>query len=184
MNLHMKGLILALGAAAGLLAIGAPMTAQASTHPVVAAHGQAGARGSLAPAVRQLHRPGAVANVNSNGATSYIGNCTFVVGDHAESNRYASGEADIRCPAAETYHVHVYLDYEWNGKWYTATSYATNEYWPSGTYWDTWTAGVCSTSGAPENLYWQTAAEISFNNGPTYKWYYSVPNYWTIPACS
>ena len=174
---------LVLAAAAGLLALGAPIAAQASVQPKpqLAVRAPGGSLTSLA-----VHKagPGLISRVGSNGASHAIGNCTFVVGDHSEANRYASGEADIKCPATYTYQVHVYLDYEWDGSWYTAKSWAASQYWPyPGTYWDVWTPGVCSTSGQPENLYWQTAAEISFNSGPTYGFYYSVPNYYQIPAC-
>jgi hypothetical protein len=40
---------------------------------------------------------------------------------------------------------------------------------------------MCSTTGQWANYYWVTAAEISFNGGPWYYWYYSQPNWWSIP---
>jgi hypothetical protein len=163
--------LIALAAAAiGLLALAAPVAAQASVQPQ--------------PVAVRPAQPGPIGDVSSNGHKYYIGNCTLVVGDHWEANRYASGEADVKCPATYTYHVHVYLDYAWNGRWQTATSYAANVYWPyPNRYLDVWTRGVCSTSGQPETLYWVTAVSISFNSGPVYRWYYSVPNWYQIPGC-
>jgi hypothetical protein len=183
MGLHIKRLILGLGTAAGVLALSAPVAAQASTHPAPAVHGSTAMPVMGGQAATGTGNASKVMNVGSNGIPYTIGSCTFVVGDHREANYTASGEADIKCPAGENYRIKVYLDYSSNGQWKTATSNSASFYGAGGTYWDVWTAGMCSTTGQWANYYWVTAAEISFNGGPWYYWYYSQPNWWAIPPC-
>lgn len=183
MGLQTKRLILGLGTAVGILALSAPIAAQASSRSGLAAHDSAEVRASQSQTATGLSNAKNISNVGSNGIAYTIGSCTFVVGDHREANYEASGEADIKCPAGNNYRIKVYLDYVKNGSWVTATSNSASFYGSGGTYWDVWTAGQCASSGQPTDLYWDTAAEISFNGGPWYYWYDSQPNWWTIPGC-
>jgi hypothetical protein len=166
----MKRLILSLGATVGLLALGAPAAAHASTHLASAAHASQGEK---------------VPDVGSNGISYPIGGCTFVVGDYRTANAYASGEADIKCPTGYNYNyqIKVYLDYAVNGKWRTLKSRSVSFYGTGGTYWDVATPGWCAQSWQNPNQYWATAAEISFNGGAWYGFYWSHPNWYAAPYC-
>lgn len=118
----MKRLVFALGAAAGLLALGVP-AAQASTHPAVVPSSAAARTAMGTASAQQL----IVGQLNPNTARSYplaapYSGCTFYVGDSYEgSGGGAVGMATISCPSLHTYRIRVYLDYHdyTNGQEYT-----------------------------------------------------------------
>ncbi len=95
MALSVKRLAAPAGTIAGLIALGLPAAAQASTRaaqPTIV---------SVHPAVARI--PSVASNGNGKAWTVTLSNgvtCSWEVGDHAESNLTASGEADIKCPYA------------------------------------------------------------------------------------
>jgi hypothetical protein len=123
-----KRAALTLAAAASLLALSAPITAQASTQP--------SAQTPLAPAAAQASAAPAAAAAPRLAAGSYTGNggaCTFStnvapyeceqyslaapysgcyvqVGDYYRTDRWAQGAAYVGCPSKHTYRILLYLD--------------------------------------------------------------------------
>ena len=166
---RMRGLILALGATAGLLALGVP-AAQASTHSAGAPTAVAAAHAS----------PTAISPVASNGSQKewywssgpYAG-CVLWVGDHYRTDGWAAGEADIKCPTPHTYRLKVYLDYLLtNGNLRTVEeNTAGNPYYGYG-YYDVWTGSYCGGG----RYYWTTYASVSFDGGSYSPLYDSQPN--------
>jgi hypothetical protein len=162
---HMKRLIFALGAAAGLLALGVP-AAQASTH-------------ASRPTIVSVEPATGISNVASNGNgklwTITLSNgvvCDWEIGDHYMSNNTASGEADIKCPYAYTYTERVDLDYAYavNG----TNHFGGSTGWGSfsragGQYWDTWMKPGLCWNGSEPTLYWTTYAWISIGGSATYE---------------
>jgi len=167
MGLSMKRLIATAGTMAGLLALGMPAAAHASTHPAQLTIV------SIKPATAR------VPNVapNGNGATWSVNLsngvvCTWVIGDHYMSNNWASGEADIKCPYAYTITEKVNLDYAYaiNGGYYTfMTSGYKSGSDAAGVYLDLWTPPDCWQGTEPNNLYWTTYAWISIAGSPYYQ---------------
>jgi hypothetical protein len=165
MALQVKRLILPLATAAGLLALGAPVAAQASTH-------------ASRPTIVSVKPATGVSNVASNGNgklwTITLSNgavCDWEIGDHAMANYTASGEADIKCPYSYTYKEQVELDYAYapNGTNHLGRTNSYNFSGAGGRYWDAWnTPGVC-WSGSEPTLYWTTFAWISFGGSGTYE---------------
>jgi hypothetical protein len=163
----MKWLALALGSATALLALGAPVAAQATTRAsgpgIVSVKPAVGGGGNVAP-----NGNGKLWTITlSNGAV-----CDWEIGDHAMSNYTASGEADIKCPYGYTYTERVDLDYAYasGGTNYLGRSTGWDAFYGAGgRYWDLWTTpGVC-WSGAEPILYWTTFAWISFGGSGTYE---------------
>jgi hypothetical protein len=158
-----KRLILALGAAAGLLALGAPAVAQAS---------QAAAATQTAP--EHVALTAATLQVGDlNPAFAYdwpLGSCYFDVGDRYEgSGGAAVGMATISCPTEHYYRIKVYLDDYWNGNTYTEEENV------NGTQQYGYKASVYT--GCAENTYqpyWITYAEVSIDGGP-YTGFYNSP---------
>jgi hypothetical protein len=124
-----KRAALTLAAGGSVLALSAPITAQASTRPSV--------QTPLAPAAAQASAaPAAAAAAPRLAAGSYTGNggpCTFStdvapyeceqyslaapysgcyvqVGDYYRTDRWAQGAAYVGCPAKHTYRMLLYLD--------------------------------------------------------------------------
>lgn len=160
---HAKRLILALGAAAGLLALGAPAVVQAPQ--AVAATRTVPEHVTLTAATLQV---GAL-----NPATAYdwpLGSCYFDVGDRYEgSGGAAVGMATISCPTEHYYRIKVYLDDYWNGKTYTEAENV------NGTSQYGYKASV--NTGCVENTYqpyWITYAQVSIDGGP-YTGFYNSP---------
>jgi hypothetical protein len=161
---HMKRLIFALGAAAGLLALGVP-AAQASTH-------------ASGPTIVSVKPATGISNVASNGngklwtiTLSNGARCYWEIGDHYMSNYTASGEADIKCPYAFTYTERVDLDYAYavNGtNHYGGSSGWHYFYGAGGQYTDYWMKPGLCWPGSEPTLYWTTFAWIRFDGG-TYK---------------
>jgi hypothetical protein len=165
MALSLKRLIVAAGTMAGLIALGMPVAAQASTH-------------SAQPTIVSVRPATRVSDVASNGNgmlwSVTLSNgvvCSWEIGDHAMSNYTASGEADIKCPYAYTITEKVNLDYASavNGAYSTGrTTGWQTIYGVAGTYQDLWTTpGVCWPSTWP-TPYWTTYAWISIGGSPYY----------------
>jgi hypothetical protein len=166
MALSVKRLIVTAGTMAGLMALGMPVAAQASARPAQLTIV------SVQPAVARV--PNVAPNGNGQPWTITLSNgvvCSWVIGDHAMANYWASGEADIKCPYAYAITEKVNLDYAYakNGTYYTFMTTG----WKSGsiiagTYADLWTAPDC-WQGAEPTLYWTTYAWISIGGSPMYQ---------------
>lgn len=176
MTFQVKRLILALGTTAGLLALGAPVAAQASTHAAVAPN----AAGARAATAQQL----IVGQLNPQTAITYylvapFNGCTFSVGDRYEgSGGAAVGMATINCPSPHTYRIVVYLDYQANnGQDYTYLSNtAGTPYYGYGesawtgcvtnvsTKWTTYAS--ISIDGSPYSVYFLSGKDKSYSAGP------------------
>jgi hypothetical protein len=172
-----KRLILAVSAAAGLLALGAPVAAQASSHPAP----NAAAVTRTAP--EHVTLTAATLQVGDlNGAYDWpLGSCYFDVGDRYEGNPggAAVGMATISCPTEHTYRIKVFLDY-WNG---SNTVTATENV--NGTPQYGYKASVAT--GCDENVYhpyWITYAQVSIDGDP-YSGFYNSPygSYQAGPYC-
>ena len=156
----MKRLAVALGAAAGLLALGVP-AAQASTHSAATPSAAAASTASRASGSQQL----SVGQLNPYTARYYslaapYSGCTFAVGDRYEgSGGAAVGMATISCPSAHTYRVLVYLDYHdyANGQEYT---YRSNT---RGAPYYEYGLGVWTGCATNVSAYWTTYARISID---------------------
>jgi hypothetical protein len=160
MGLQAKRHILALGTAVGLLALGAPVAAQASTHPTAVPRAARSAR----PAASQGL---VIGKLNPQTAVTYDLNapyagCTFSVGDRYEGTGGAAvGMAVAGCPSNHTFRILVYLDYETiSGGQYTWRENA------NGTPY--YTSGLSVWTGCGRNLdaYYTTYAKISIDNSP------------------
>jgi hypothetical protein len=164
MNLRMKRIILALGTAAGLLAVGAPVAAQASTNISTAPK----AAWSATKATRAAAAQGlVVGQLNPYTAVTYYLNapyagCTFSVGDRYEgSNGAAVGMAVADCPSYHTFRILVYLDYETtSGGQYTWQNNV------SGTPYYTYDLGVSTGCGRNLDANYTTYARISIDGSP------------------
>lgn len=163
MTFQVKRLILALGTTAGLLALGAPVAAQASTHPAVAPSAAAARPAARAAAAQQL----IVGQLNPYTAVPHylvapFNGCTFAVGDRYEgSGGGAVGMATISCPSPHTYRIVVYLDYQANnGQDYT---YRSNT---AGTPYYGYSAGVWTGCVTNVSTNWTTYASISIDGSP------------------
>jgi hypothetical protein len=166
MALSVKRIIVAAGTMAGLIALGMPAAAQASTRSaqpsIVSVH----------PAAARI--PSVASNGNGRAWTVTLSNgvtCSWEVGDHAESNLTASGEADIKCPYAYAITEKVNLDYAYavNGAYgtFVTTGWKTGSL-AAGSYLDLWTTPSC-WQGLEPVLYWTTYAWISIAGSTQYE---------------
>jgi hypothetical protein len=181
MTRQAKRLILALGTAAGLLAFGTPMAAQASTHlpaPPRAAAASRSTTNCTTPQVGQMNW----CTAKSYPLAAPWNGCYFSVGDRYEgSGGAAVGMAELDCPYGVTGRILVYLDYHdyANGQEYTYTenTHGTPYY---GSSVVTWTG--CARTIAE---YWTTYAKVSINGSPYSAFFKSKDNqyYSAGPNC-
>ena len=164
MNLRVKQLTLALVTAAGLLAVGAPVAAQASTNVTAVPKAAWSAKSATRAAAAQAL---VIGQLNPYTAVTYHLNapytgCTFSVGDRYEgTNGAAVGMAVANCPSYHTFRILVYLDYETtSGGQYTWQKNV------SGTPYYTYNLGVWTGCGRNLDANYTTYASISIDGSP------------------